>query len=203
MASAAGAPPCRERGAGSWLGPGPCFWRLPWRGALILGAVEADERTGVTEGHVSWGQQRSPFSTKFPLGPEPGLPVDSWLGAGVLCFVLGRAWRPLPAAGRGSGWWEGRGLLHASTVPAPCTVLASKGDLVCHYSLASPGGRTPLVPMGALPQGRWRETACAQLTRWGPETHLGIGPGIGVWVASVGTVLCNALPLALRESSFL
>lgn len=152
---------------------------------------------------MSAGDSRGHLFPQFPLGLEPGLLVDSWLGSGILCFVLGRAWRPLPAVGRGSGWWEGRGLLHASTVPAARTVLASQGEPMCHYSLASPGGRTPTVlPTGALPQGRWSEAACAQLTHWGLETRPRHWAEDKVWVAFVRTVLCNALPLALRESSF-
>lgn len=98
--------------------------------------------------------------------------------------------------GGGSGWQEGRGLLHASTVPA-----ASQGELAATTASLHLAEGPPLLPTGALPQGRRSETASAQLTQWGLDTPWHRAED-GVRVASVGAVLCDALPLALRESGF-
>lgn len=48
------------------------------------------------------------FSQSLPPGPEPGPLADSWLGAGIFCFVLGGGgvWRGCFQL-QGRGWEDG------------------------------------------------------------------------------------------------
>lgn len=139
----------------------------------------------VTQGRwCQLGKGQPPFPQSFPLGPEPGLMADSWLGAGVFCcFVLGRAWR-----GRfqlQGGGWEGGG---------PCTPLPFL-PVLSHVPPRLVKGHRLRYPNGSLPATRELQcscsreagvklscclgqacgvgTACPQLPQWSPRTWSG------------------------------
>lgn len=150
MASAAGTPSCREQGAGSWLGSGPCFGRLPRRDAFWPICFQPGRRGGQQEDTQEWQKVTSAGDSRGYLVPQSfflALSLGCWPGAGVLCFVLGRVWRPLRC-----GW----GLRVAGGQGSPARLhraCCQPGRAGCHHSLASPGGRAPTVTDGSPAPG--------------------------------------------------